>query len=108
MTNRRVNELDFRLTTPNGENLVVFSYGSGMQAVNGGEYLRQKYWKKNRRWIQIVLAKTSGYGHRWNATEGIFSAIKRVFEEQIKATTEKGMLQETANKIWAYQKLQRA
>jgi len=53
--NRRVNELDFRLAAPQGENLVVFSDGSGMQAVNGGEYLREKYGKKNRRWVQIVL-----------------------------------------------------
>ena len=193
--NRRVNELDFRLAIPQGENIVVFSDGSGMQAVNGGEYLRQKYGKKNRRWIQIVLlgdakthqpisyeihlnptsesesttrqltrllksgvpitkaggdgamdnlnfwnflndqrlhpiikpdknartdsdsplrnqqvtqrnkigykkwAKKHGYGHRWPATEGIFSAIKRVFGEQIKATSEKGMLHETASKI---------
>jgi hypothetical protein len=202
--NRRVNELDFRLALPQGENIIVFSDGSGMQAVNGGEYLREKYGKKNRRWIQIVLlgdsgshepmsyemnlipgsesesterqlvkllrqgvpivaaggdggldskdlwnfcndqdlrpiikpdknaridvdcplrnqhirerrkhgykrwARNNGYGHRWTATEGIFSAIKRVFGEQIKATSETGMLHEAASKIWAYQRLQRA
>jgi hypothetical protein len=202
--NRRVNELDFRLAAPQGENLVVFSDGSGMQAVNGGEYLREKYGKKNRRWVQIVLlgdakthqpisyeinlipgsesesterqlvkllkqgapivaaggdgamddkglwnfcndqelrpiikpdknaridvdcplrnqhikernklgytgwARRNGYGHRWTATEGIFSAIKRVFGEQVRATSEVGMLHEAACKIWAYQKLQRA
>ena len=202
--NRRVNELDFRLATPKGENIVVFSDGSGMQAVNGGEYLREKYGKKNRRWIQIVLlgdakthqpisyeirlipasesesterqlvkllrqgvpivaaggdggldskdlwnfcndqelrpiikpdknakidvdcplrnqhikernkrgykswSKKHGYGHRWTATEGIFSAIKRVFGEQIRATSEEGMLHEASSRIWAYQKLQRA
>jgi len=202
--NRRVNELDFRLALPQGENIIVFSDGSGMQAVNGGEYLREKYGKKNRRWIQIVLlgdAKThqpvsyevnlipgsesesterqlvkllgrgvpivaaggdggldckdlwnfcndqdlrpvikpdknakvdvdcplrnqhirerrkrgykrwamnNGYGHRWTATEGVFSAIKRVFGEQVRATSETGMLHEAASKIWAYQKIQRA
>ncbi len=202
--NRRVNELDFSLAVPQGNNIRVFSDGSGMQAVNGGEYLREKYGKKNRRWIQIILlgdakthqpisyeirlipasesestvrqltkllkqgahivavggdgamddkrlwnllqeqglkplikpdknartdtdcalrnqevklrnklgykrwSKKRGYGHRWTATEGIFSAIKRIFGEQIKATSEKGMLQETACKIWAYQKMQRA
>ena len=201
--NRRVNELDYCLAMPQGENIIVFSDGSGMQAVNGGEYLREKYGKKNRRWIQIVLlgdakthqpvsyeirlipasesestkrqlttlikkgariaamggdgamddknlwkfceeqqlqpiikpdqnartdsdcalrnhevklrnklgykkwAKKNGYGHRWTATEGIFSAIKRIFSEQIKATSETGMLQEAACKIWAYQMMQR-
>ena len=201
--NRRVNELDFGLALPQDENIVVFSDGTGLQAVNGGEYLREKYGKKNRRWIQIILlgdakhhepisyeirlipssesesterqlttllkkgaditaaggdgalddkslwkfldtqrlrpiikpdqnaridtdcalrnqevkqknkigykkwSKKRGYGHRWTATEGVFSAIKRIFGEQIKATSEKGMLQEAACKIWAYQKLQR-
>jgi len=202
-TNRRINQLDYSLELPEGEDLVIFSDGSGMQAVNGGEYLREKYGKKNRRWVQIILlgdakthqpisyeikllpasepdstqkqikkllssgvtiksaggdggldkkslwdfleqekitplikpdenaltntdclsrnqavlernkkgykkwAKKNGYGHRWTATEGIFSAIKRIFGEQIKATSDKGMLQEAACKIWAYQKMQR-
>jgi len=202
--NRRVNELDYCLALPQGNDIVVFSDGSGLQAVNGGEYLREKYGKKNRRWIQITLlgdakhhepisyeirlipasesestkqqlntllqqgvpivavggdgamddkslwkfceeqelrplikpdqnaredtdcalrnqevklrnklgyknwAKKNGYGHRWTATEGIFSAIKRIFGEQIKATSENGMLQEAACKIWAYQRIQRA
>jgi len=202
--NRRVNDLGYCLASPQGNDLVVFSDGSGMQAVNGGEYLREKYGKKNRRWIQIVLlgdakthqpisyeinlvprsesestvrqltqllkagvpitaaggdgamddldlwnflndqelqpiikpdknartdsdsplrnqevktrnrlgykkwARLRSYGHRWTATEGIFSAIKRVFGEQIRATKETGMLHEAACKIWAYQRLQRA
>jgi len=201
--NRRVNELDFCLALPQGNDIIVFSDGSGLQAVNGGEYLREKYGKKNRRWIQIILlgdakhhepisyeirlipasesestkrqlttllkkgahivavggdgalddkrlwnfcsnrrlrpiikpdqnaredtdcalrnqevklrnklgykkwSKENGYGHRWTATEGIFSAIKRIFGEQIKATSESGMLQEAACKIWAYQRMQR-
>jgi hypothetical protein len=202
--NRRVNELDFRLAVPQGDCMVVFSDGSGMQAVNGGEYLREKYGKKNRQLVQIVLlgdvkshqpvsyeihlipslesestrrqlnillrkgvpiiaaggdgsmddkdfwnfcndqdlrpiikpdrnakydvdcplrnqhikernnlgckrwARRNGYGHRWTTTEGIFSAIKRVFGEQIKATSVTGMLHEAASKVWAYQKLQMA
>ena len=53
--NRRVNKLAFVLAPPQGENMVVFSDGSGWQAVAGGEYLREKYGKKNRRWVQIVI-----------------------------------------------------
>jgi len=201
--NRRVNNLDFCLALPQGENITVFSDGTGLQAINGGEYLREKYGKKNRRWIQIVMlgdaknheplsyeiniiqeseaestqrqiqsllahnasitalggdggmdkktlwtlleknnispvikpdknaltdtdcklrnrvvkernkigysrwAKKSKYGMRWPATEGIFSAIKRIFTEQLNATSEVGMKQETACKIWAYQKIKR-
>ena len=39
------------------------------------------------------------YGHRWPATEGINGAIKRIFGEQLAATTsETGMLQEASLK----------
>lgn len=201
--NRRVNKLAFTLAPPQGENIVVFSDGTGLQAVAGGEYLREKYGKKNRRWVQIIIlgdakthepisyeahiiqeseaesterqlatllkndmpivaaggdgsmdsmdlwnfledqginpiikpdknartdtdselrnsvvkqrnkvgykkwAKRVGYGHRWPATEGIFSAVKRIFGEQLTATSEQGMLHEAACKIWAYQQLKR-
>lgn len=201
--NRRINQIDFNLAPPPGEKIIVFSDGTGLQAVNGGEYLREKYGKKNRRWIQIVLlgdtkhhepvsfevrliqgsepesterqiekllsngttiaatggdgamdsknfwnflrqkkikpiikpdknaldntdcarrnhevklrnkigykkwSKRRGYGHRWPATEGIFSAIKRIFGEQLLAKSEIGLLQEASSKIWAYQRLKR-
>lgn len=201
--NRRVNKLAFALAPPQGENIIVFSDGTGMQAVAGGEYLREKYGKKNRRWVQIVIlgdakthepisyevniiqeseansterqltgllkqdvdivaaggdgamdskhlwnffneqgllpiikpdknartdtdceprntvakqrnkigykkwARKTGYGHRWPATEGIFSAVKRIFGEQLAATSENGMIHEAACKIWAYQKIKR-
>ena len=201
--NRRVNTLAFALAPPQGESIVVFSDGTGLQAVAGGEYLREKYGKKNRRWVQLIIlgdakthepvsydvriiqgseaesterqlaallennipivaaggdgamdclhlwnfcdeqglipiikpdknaltdtdstlrnkvvkernrigykrwAKKSSYGFRWPATEGIFSATKRIFGEQLAATSEQGMLQEAACKIWAYQRLKR-
>lgn len=201
--NRRVNNLDVKLEPPIGDNLALFSDGSGMQAIDGGEYLREKYGKKNRRWVQIIIlgdpetkepvsfevnitpkseaestqkqagglreqgitikaiggdgamdemglwgyleqnkikpiikpdknarddteselrnnvvkernkkgykkwAKKNDYGMRWPATEGIFSAIKRIFGEQLTATSEIGLTQEAAIKIWAYQKIKR-
>ncbi len=201
--NRRVNQLDLVLLPPKGGSVVVFSDGTGLQAVNGGEYLREKYGKKNRRWVQVIMlgdaehnepvsyeinlipasesesterqlaallrrgvhvisaggdggldnknlwnfcenqnlvpvikpdknsrtdtgcvlrdrdvgllqrqgyrtwAKRKGYGRRWPSTEGIFSAFKRMFGEQVVATSVKGMLQEAALKIWAYQRLKR-
>lgn len=201
--NRRVNKLDVKLEPPTGDNIALFSDGSGMQAIEGGEYLREKYGKKNRRWVQIIIlgdpetkepvsfevnitpkseaestkkqagglqeqgitiktiggdgamdemglwgyleqnkikpiikpdknarddtenelrnsvvkernkkgykkwAKKNGYGMRWPATEGIFSAIKRIFGEQLAATSEIGLIQEAAIKIWAYQKIKR-
>ena len=199
-TNRRMNQLDYSLALPKGENITVFSDGTGLQAVAGGEYLREKYGKKNRRWVQIIIlgdpvtkepvsyevniiqeseadstkrqaenmlaqgvnlnalggdgamdqmklwdflqeqgiapiikpdknaledtdnnlrnkhvkerkknykkwAKKHKYGMRWPATEGIFSAIKRIFGETLRATSEIGMIKEASAKIWAYKKI---
>lgn len=54
--NRRVNRLDLKLELPKGgKKLRLFCDGTGLQVVEGGEYLRDKYGKKNRRWIQVVL-----------------------------------------------------
>ena len=199
--NRRVNKLDTTIKNKPGKARALFSDGSGFQAIAGGEYLREKYGKKNRRWVQVVIlgnpdskepesfevniiqnseadstkkqlddllasgtkitalggdgsmdemnlwkflqekkiqpiikpdknarddtdnelrnemvkernkigykkwARKNHYGFRWPATEGIFSAVKRMFGEQIRATSETGMIQEASIKIWAYQKI---
>lgn len=201
--NRRVNRLKCQLVLPTTNHLTLFTDGTGLRVVEGGEYLREKYGKKNRRWIQVVIlgdpdtkepvsfevnliqdselvsakkqlgdlsdkkvkveqfggdgtfdeiafwnwldsnkiepiikpdknaitpsgsrardrnvserndvgfplwSREHGYGHRWPATEGIFSAVKRIFGEQIHAKTEFGMLQEAKIKFWAYQKIKR-
>ena len=201
--NRRINKLACQLVVPAGDNLTLFSDGTGLQVVENGEYLREKYGKKNRRWIQVIIlgnpdtkepvsfevnliqsseldsakrqlaelrnkkvpisqfggdgsydeiarwnqlvyectepiikpdknaivpsgsrerdknvkerndlgydlwAREHGYGYRWTATEGIFSAVKRIFGEQIHGKTEVGMLQEARIKFWAYQKIKR-
>ena len=201
--NRRVNKLEIKLEILDKDFLYLFSDGSGFQAIEGGEYLRSKYGKKNRRWIQVIIlgdpetkepvsfevnivssseadsakrqlddliekgieigrfggdggfdkidlwkylerqgirpiikpdknarddtiskwrnmnvkflnklgyqkwSKVLNYGKRWTATEGIFSAIKRMFGEQLVAKSEKGMIQEAKMKVWAYKTLKR-
>ena len=200
---RRINRLDLKIELPSGENLVLFGDGSGWQAVNGGEFLREKYGKKNRVWVQVIIlgnpvtkepvsyeinlipvsepesserqlnalkehgvvpnefggdgafdkvslwkyceknnitpvikpdknartdsgshlrnrdvryrnkngydkwADKKDYGRRWPATEGIFSAIKRIFGEQLAAKTDIGLIQEAKAKIWGYTILKR-
>lgn len=195
---RRVNCLDISLGVPSSKNLALFSDGSGFQAIEGGEYLREKYGKKNRRWVQVIIladpvtkepvsfevnvvprseadsaqhqmdnlidhgvdidsfggdggfdslklwkfleqnrirpiikpqknartdttsswrninarflnengyqawASKLKYGLRWPATEGIFSAIKRMYNEQLRAKSEKGLIQEAKMKVWTY------
>lgn len=200
---RRINQLDFHLDLPDGDGITIFCDGSGFQAINGGEYLREKYGKRNRQWVQVIIlgdpetkepvsfevnlvptsepesakrqlrklidhdvdvtgfggdgafdeidlwqllesngirpvikpdlnarddspsparnsnvkernsrgykqwASNHGYGTRWPATEGIFSAIKRVFGEQLAARSERGMVQEARSKVWAYYVIKR-
>ena len=199
--NRRINKLACQLVVPAGNNLTLFSDGTGLQVVESGEYLREKYGKKNRRWVQVIIlgdpetkepvsfevnliqdseldsakrqladllenntkieyfggdgtydeialwnwlfaqgiepiikpdknaiipsgsrirdknvkeknvigfeywSREHGYGFRWPATEGIFSAVKRIFGEQIHARSEQGIIQEAKIKFWAYQKM---
>ncbi len=198
---RRINRMPTKIKVPQSDNLILFSDGTSLQVVEGGEYLREKYGKKNRRWVQVVIwgdpvtkelvsfevnivqsselesAKNqleqlikdnvkvtaaggdgafdeiefwnwlewkdilpiikpdknaiensesllrnlavkyrnkhgyddwrdkTKYGYRWPATEGIFSAVKRIFGEQIHARSEIGILQEAAVKFWAYKTL---
>ncbi len=201
--NRRINKLACQLAVPKGNNLTLFSDGTGLQVIESGEYLREKYGKKNRRWVQVVIlgdpeskepvsfevnliqdseldsakrqlaelkkkkvnidyfggdgsydeialwnqlvyagiepiikpdknavvpsgsrerdknveernllgydlwAREHGYGHRWPATEGIFSAVKRIYGEKIHARSEVGIIQEAKIKFWAYQRMKR-
>ena len=199
---RRINRLDVQIRLPEGTVIeLTFEDGTGFQAINGGEYLREKYGKKNRMWVQVVMlgdpktkepvgfevnlvpssepesairqlenmieqnievkgfgsdgamddkrlwnacdeyginavikpdkdarsdgespqrnwnvkyrnkhgydkwAKKVGYGMRWPATEGIFSAIKRIFGEQLLARSDVGLVQEAGLKVWAYHRL---
>jgi hypothetical protein len=202
-SNRRIKKIELELQIPQDVDLRVFCDGCGFQVVEGGEYLRSKYGKKNRKWIQVVIwgdvktkepisyevnivqdsevesakrqletlkankisvveaggdgafddielwnwmfdngiwpnikpdknarddsksrlrnravkernkvghkrwSKRNGFGFRWPATEGIFSAIKRIFGEQIHAKSEIGMIQEVKLKFWAYQVIKR-
>lgn len=201
-TCRRTNDLETTLQIPNGDALRLFCDGGSFQASEGGEYLREKYGKKNRKWVQIVFwgdpeskepvsfevnivqdseiesgkrqlqklvkngvkieaaggdgafdeidfwnwigkhgiepvikpdknarddsasparnrnvkerkkghkkwSKKHGYGFRWPATEGILSAVKRIFGEHVSARSEKGMVQQVKIKFWAYQQMKR-
>jgi len=54
-----------------------------------------------------LWSREHGYGYRWPATEGIFSAVKRIFGEKIHARSEPGMIQEAKIKFWAYQRIKR-
>jgi hypothetical protein len=50
-------------------------------------------------------AEEKGYGERWLATEGIFSAVKRIMGECVNAHKKRNAYRESRLKFWAYQQL---
>lgn len=50
-------------------------------------------------------AKVNQYGLRWVSTEGIFSAVKRIFGETLNGHKPKYLYKEATLKFWAYQTL---
>lgn len=50
-------------------------------------------------------AKHKGYGMRWPASEGIFSAVKRIFGENVRSHKVGNAYKEARMKFWAYQQL---
>lgn len=48
-------------------------------------------------------AKEKDYGLRWPATEGIFSAVKRMFGENVMSHRKRAMYHEAKLKFWVYQ-----
>ena len=65
--------------------------------------VREQRKLRRRRWV----AETE-YGKRWPASEGIFSAVKRIFGETLHNKKTKNAHQEARMKFWAYQQLQQA
>jgi len=49
--------------------------------------------------------KNRGYGLRWPASEGIFSAVKRIFGENIRSMKRRNAYHEAKMKFWAYNRI---
>ena len=47
-------------------------------------------------------SRQADYGMRWPGTEGIFSAAKRKFGENLMATSRRGLVAEAIQRMWAY------
>ena len=52
-------------------------------------------------------AKKNEYGRRWTGTEGIFSAVKKIYGERVRAHRVDNMCLEAKRKFWAYQLIKR-
>jgi len=78
------------------ENASSKSGGSMRRVREVREYKKKGYkkWAKERR-----------YGQRWVGTEGIFSAVKRKFGENIRSRNIPNICHEAKIKFWAYQRI---
>lgn len=52
-------------------------------------------------------AREKQYGKRWVGTEGIFSAVKRIFGEKTRAKTVENMCDEIRRRFWAYETMRK-
>jgi hypothetical protein len=55
----------------------------------------------HKKWVKEV-----GYGARWPLSEGIFSAVTRIFGDSVSSTKKRNMYHEAKLKYWAYNRLQ--
>lgn len=62
------------------------------------EAVREYQEKGYKQW-----ANDKGYGFRWPATEGIFSAVKRIFGEELTSHKKRNLYHEARLKFWSYQ-----
>ncbi|MEK7082735.1 MAG: IS5 family transposase [Patescibacteria group bacterium] len=77
------------------ENAVVDPGGSG-------SWRRGQEVKWYCKWGYKKWAEKKHYGRRWTGTEGIFSAVKRMFGERVRSRIIKNMCQEAKRRFWAY------
>ncbi len=70
-----------------------------------GSFLRKQCVKEYKELGYKRWAKAKQYGLRWPCTEGIFSAVKRIFGECVHAVKKRFMYQEARLKFWAYHQL---
>ena len=63
--------------------------------------LREVFEFQTQRWED--WARRKRYGLRWVGTEGIFSAVKRIFGEKTRSKTVENMCFEIRRRFWAYE-----
>ncbi|MEK7200221.1 MAG: IS5 family transposase [Bacteroidota bacterium] len=72
-----------------------------------GSWRRSMEVKKYKKLGYKKWAKQNNYGRRWTGTEGIFSAVKKIYGERVRAHIIENMCIEAKRKFWAYQRMKR-
>lgn len=73
----------------------------------GGSWRRGREVEWYCKWGYKKWAEKKHYGRRWTGTEGIFSAVKRIFSERVRSRKVENMCQEAKRRFWAYAVLKR-
>jgi len=72
-----------------------------------GSWRRSIEVKKYKKLGYKKWAKQNKYGRRWTGTEGIFSAVKKIYGERVRSHRIDNMCLEAKRKFWAYQLIKR-
>jgi len=72
-----------------------------------GSWRRSLEVKKYKKLGYKKWAEQKEYGRRWTGTEGIFSAVKKMYGENVRAHKIDNMCLEAERKFWAYQLIKR-
>lgn len=83
----------------------VIKIRKGAVPNSGGCMARKKQVLEYQKLGYKDWAKEKKYGRRWVATEGIFSAVKRILGESVRSHKKRDMYLEAKRKFWVYQKL---
>lgn len=67
--------------------------------------LREVFEYQTKTWAE--WARDKQYGKRWLGTEGIFSAIKRIFGEKTRSKNVETMCDEIKRRFWAYETMRK-
>jgi len=72
-----------------------------------GSWRRSVEVKKYKEMGYEGWAMKKSYGRRWPGTEGIFSAVKRIFGEDLRAKEIENLCTEARIRFWAYQRMKK-
>src|SRR3989344_7373584 len=86
----------------------VFKIRENASSNANGSMFRKEFVDEYKELGYKKWSKKNKYGNRWLCTEVIFSAVKRINGECVRATKKKNMLHEAKMKFWAYNKIKEA
>jgi len=83
----------------------VFKIRKNASSNANGSMFRKEFVNKYKKLGYKKWSKKNKYGNRWLCTEVIFSAVKRIEGEYVRATKNENMLHEAKMKFWMYNRI---